>query len=84
MLSLVDHHCREFVYTGDCGHSDQGVSNYPVDLVFIPVSSLNFTPETGRTLSTQRRAHGMTNVAPTANVAAQQIISKGDKIYPRS
>lgn len=34
-------------------------------------------------LSTQRRAHGMTNVAAAANVAAQQIIFQGDKIYPR-
>lgn len=35
---------------------------------------MNFDPETGPALSTQRRAYRMTNVAATANVAAQQII----------
>jgi len=49
------------------------------DPVFIPVSSVNFTPRTRRALSTQRRAHGMTNVVPTTNVAAQQIIFKAIK-----
>jgi len=51
---------------------------------FIPVP-VNFTPTTRRALSTQRRAHRMTNVAATANVAAQGIIYiQGDKICPRT
>lgn len=54
----------------------------PDDPVSIPVSSVNFTPRTRRALSTQRRAHGMTNVVPTTNVAAQQIIFEAIKSLP--
>lgn len=47
----------------------------PVHPVPGPVFTVNFAPETGPALSTQEaRAHGMTNAATTANVAAQQII----------
>jgi len=78
----VDRHCGEFVYTGDCGHS-AGLLGWSIQF-FIPVP-VNFTPTTRRTLSTQRRAHRMTNVAATANVAAQGIICiQGDKICPRT
>lgn len=84
----VDHHWHEFVYTGDCGQSMQdrqgpGLLVHPVSG---PVSTTEreLRPRNGASpVNTEARARPprMTNVAAAANVAAQQIIFRGDKIY---